>query len=209
MAKIGYRNPSVRSAQPTIEEQTQALLDNGVPEGSIYDSSAALWERLATDPNATEVVAVSLDRWAESAEDALGSLKQLNEHGASLTLLREGISGATPSNFFGKALIQILLSVEEMKQEVSAVKKRNSLLAARKRGTPIGPAPMLSQRDVDWIVERYEVFGWGAHRIAKELPEERNISPSKTTVMRVLGLVKGAKPYVPKDNHKYTKRAAA
>ncbi|MGO2141460.1 MAG: recombinase family protein [Leucobacter sp.] len=209
MAKIGYRNPSVRSAQPSIEEQTQALRDHGVPEGNIYDSRAELWERLAEAKDSVEVVAASLDRWAESPEDALDSLKRLNEHGASLTLLREGITGATPSNFYGKALLQILLSVEEMKQETIAVKKRNSLLAARKRGTPIGPAPMLSQRDVDWIKERYEVFGWGAHRIAKELPEERNISPSKTTVMRVLGLVKGAKPYVPKDNHKYAKRAAA
>lgn len=48
----------------------------------------------------------------------------------------------------------------------------------------------------------------GADRLVKELKLDRNVSVSKRTVMRVLGLIKGAKPYVPRDNHKYLKHEA-
>lgn len=209
MAKFGFRKQSARSTQQSLDEQTQMLLDYGVSEAHIFSSKAELLERLEKENGAAEVVVTSLERWSRSPKEAIDSLRELNEHSASLTSLREGLREATADSFGRKLLLQLLLSVGEMEQEQNAVKKRDSLAALRKRGTPLGPKPKLSQRDVDWIKERYDVFGWGAQRISKALPDERNVAVSKATVMRVLGLIKGEPPYVPNDNHKYTKRAAS
>lgn len=102
----------------------------------------------------------------------------------------------------------MLLNIEDMLLEDIAEKKRDAAAAARERKVPNGPTPKLSQADVDWIWARREQDSWGPDRIVSGLKRDRNIAVSKWTVLRVLGLRKGAKPYVPRDNHKFLRRDA-
>ncbi|HJB64627.1 MAG TPA: recombinase family protein [Candidatus Microbacterium pullistercoris] len=220
MKRIGYIRVSTKEQELGLEAQTQQLIDYGVAEGDIFvdkgvsgtvnshsEVMAKLMAFVSEHPTQVEVVVSKLDRWGRDPEDTIEKIKELHKIDGCLTSLAESVLRATPDNAAGMLLIRILLAVAAMERERIAERTRDSLEALRKRGVPLGPPPKLTSRDVEWIKERHEVYGWGAQRIAKALPIERNVEVSKITVARVLGQIKGAKPYVPKDNHKYVKRA--
>lgn len=203
MTKIGLTRPSARKKEPTTDEQTQILLDYGVDAENIYDSKAELLERLESEADPVEVVVSSLSRWGTQFKEKREGLQTLQERSGSLTVL-----GPQEFTLTGWLWLGVFASEEETWLEGSAGKKRAAADAARSRGVPIGPTPKLSSRDVEWIWARREEENWGPDRIVKGLKQDRNIAVSKRTVMRVLGLIKGAKAYVPRDNHKYLKRDA-
>lgn len=203
MLKLGLATPSTRKIQPTPDEQIQMLIDHGVAAENIYESKAELLERVESELGRVEVVVSSLSRWGTQIKDKREGLQILQERAGSLTVL-------APQEFTltGWLWLGVFASEEEAWLEGSAGKKRAAADAARSRGIPIGPTPKLSQADVDWIWERREQDNWGPDRIVSGLKRDRNITVSKWTVLRVLGLRKGAKPYVPRDNHKFLKRDA-
>lgn len=203
MLKLGLRANSARKNQPTPDEQSQMLLDYGVPAESIYESKAELVERVASEADPVEVVVSQMAQWGTLLRDRLEGLVLLQERSGSLTVLGPRVCTLTGAIWLG-----VLASEEDVWLEVRAGKKRDAAAAARSREIPIGPTPKLSQADVDWIWARREEGKWGPDRIVSGLKRDRNIAVSKRTVMRVLGLIKGAKPYVPRDNHKYLKRDA-
>lgn len=203
MLKLGLTRPSDRRIQPTPDEQTQMLINYGVAPEDIYDSKAVLLERVESEAVPVEVVVSSLSRWGTQFKDKRDGVETLQEHSGSLTVL-------TPQEFTltGWLWLGVFASEEETWLEGSAGKKKAAADAARSREIPIGPTPKLSQADVDWIWARREQDNWGPDRIVSGLKRDRNIAVSKWTVLRVLGLRKGAKPYVPRDNHKFLKRDA-
>ena len=115
----------------------------------------------------------------------------------------------TPKHSVGMLIIRIMLAVAAQERHRIAERTREGLAAEAARGTPLGPPPKLTSTDVAWIREKNQNEGWGSQRIMKALPQERNVRVSRSTVQKVLGQVKRAKAYVPKDNHKYVKRAEA
>lgn len=210
MTKIGLTRPSARKIQPTPDEQTQLLLDYGVAAENIHQSvEAVLTEMLlALEDEAAldeeiEIVVSSLSRLGTNVGDLLQRLTTIKFDDANLTVLSPEFQ--TQSIQEWRATV---LNIAEMFLEDIAEKKHDAASAARSREIPIGPTPKLSQADVDWIWARREEDDWGPDRIVSGLKRDRNIAVSKRTVMRVLGLIKGAKPYVPRDNHKYLKRDA-
>lgn len=203
MLKLGLTRPSTRTIQPTPDEQTQMLIDYGVATENIYESKAELLERVESEADPVEVVVSSLSRWGTQFKDKREGLQTLQERSGSLTVL-----GPQEFTLTGWLWLSVFASEEEVWLEGSAGKKRAAADAARSRGVPIGPTPKLSQADVDWIWAKREQDNWGPDRIVSGLKRDRNISVSKWTVLRVLGLRKGAKPYVPRDNHKFLKRDA-
>ncbi|WP_292719043.1 hypothetical protein [Microbacterium sp. 13-71-7] len=203
MLKLGLTAPSARTRLPTVDEQTQMLLHYGVSAENIYNSKAELLTRVATETDPVEVVVTSLSRWGVQVADRIEGLALLQERSGSLTVL-----GPTEFTLIGWLWLGVFDSEEDVWLEGIAGKKRGAATAARSREIPIGPTPKLSQADVDWIWTRREEDNWGPDRIVSGLKRDRNIAVSKRTVMRVLGLIKGAAPYVPRDNHKYLKRDA-
>lgn len=210
MLKIGLTRPSARRKEPTPDEQTQMLLDYGVAAESIHQSvEAVLTEMLlGLDDEALlgeeiEIVVSSLARLGPKITNLLQRLNTISFGDATLTVLGPEYQSQSVQGW------QITVrNIADMFLEDIADKKSEAAAAARGRGVPIGPTPKLSQADVDWIWERREVDGWGPDRIVNGLKRDRNIAVGKRTVMRVLGLIKGASPYVPRDNHKYLKRDA-
>lgn len=210
MVKIGLTRPSARKKEPTTDEQTQILLDYGVDAENIHQSVEALLAAmlLALEDEATldeeiEIVVSSLARLGTKIADLLQRLDAINFGHATLTVLSP--VSQTQSVQEWHATVR---NIADMFLEDIAEKKSEAAAAARGRGVPIGPTPKLSQADVDWIWQRREADGWGPDRIVNGLKRDRNIAVGKRTVMRVLGLIKGASPYVPRDNHKYLKRDA-
>ena len=203
MLKLGLTRPGARKIQPTPEEQNQMLIDYGVAAGNIYDSKTELLERVESETDPVEVVVSSLSRWGTQIKDKIEGLQILQERSSSLKVL-----GPQEFTLTGRLWLGVFASEEEAWLEGSAGKKRAAADAARSREIPIGPTPKLSQADVDWIWARREQDNWGPDRIVSGLKRDRNIAVSKWTVLRVLGLRKGAKPYVPRDNHKFLKRDA-
>lgn len=203
MLKLGLARPSTRKIQPTPDEQTQMLIDYGVATENIYESKAELLERVESEADPVEVVVSSLSRWGTQFKDKREGLQTLQGRSGSLTVL-----GPQEFTLAGWLWLGVFASEEEVWLEGSAGKKRAAADAARSRGVPIGPTPKLSQADVDWIWAKREQDNWGPDRIVSGLKRDRNTSVSKWTVLRVLGLRKGAKPYVPRDNHKFLKRDA-
>jgi len=222
MKRMGYIRVSTTEQELGLEAQTQRLVDYGVAEKDIYidkgvsgtknthsETMARLMSAVEAHEGEVEVVVSRLDRWGRDPEDTIEKLKELHGLNGCLTSLGENVLRATPENAAGMMVIRIFLAVAAMERERIAERTREALAALRKRGVPLGPPPKLSSKDVEWIKEKHEVLGWGAQRIAKALPEERNVEVSKGTVMRVLGQVKGAAPYVPRDNFKYVQREEA
>lgn len=220
--KIGYIRVSTKDQELGLEAQTQKLIDYGVPEEHIFIDKGTsgknnarsevmmkLMDFVEAEPKSVEVVVSKLDRWGRNHRDVEDGIIALSKVGGSFTSLSEGINQATPDNIVGMLVIRIMGAISQMERERIAERTSESLDALRKRGVPLGPPPKLTSRDVEWIKDKHELEGWGAQRIAKALPEERNVTVSKITVARVLGQIKGVKPYVPKDNHKYVKRAEA
>ncbi|MFV4914358.1 recombinase family protein [Microbacterium lacticum] len=220
MKRIGYIRVSTKEQELGLEAQTQQLIDYGVAAEDIFvdkgtsgtvnthsEKMGKLMAFVEEHDGQVEVVVSKLDRRGRDPEDTIAKIKELDKIGGCLTSLAESVLRATPENAAGMLLIRILLAVAAMERERIAERTRESLEALRRRGVPLGPTPKLSSRDVEWIKERHELFGWGAQRITKALPIERNVEVSKYTVMKVLGMVKGRGAYVPKDNHKYAKRA--
>ncbi|WP_179019847.1 hypothetical protein [Paenarthrobacter nitroguajacolicus] len=210
MTKIGLTRPSARRKEPTPDEQTQLLLDYGVAAERVHQSvEAVLTEMLLALDGETaldeeiEIVVSSLARLGPKIRDLLQKLDAINFGEAKLTVLGPEYQSQSIQEW--RITVR---NIADMFLEDIAEKKSDAAAAARGRGVPIGPTPKLSQADVDWIWERREADGWGPDRIVNGLKRDRNIAVGKRTVMRVLGLIKGASPYVPRDNHKYLKRDA-
>lgn len=210
MVKIGLTGPSARRQEPTPDEQTQMLLDYGVAAENIHQSVEAVLSEmlLVLDDEAAlgeeiEIVVSSLARLGPKIRDLLQKLDAINFGDATLTVLGPEYQSQSIQEWW-----ITVRNIADMFLEDIAEKKSDAAAAARGRGVPLGPTPKLSQADVDWIWERREADGWGPDRIVNGLKRDRNIAVGKRTVMRVLGLIKGALPYVPRDNHKYLKRDA-
>jgi DNA invertase Pin-like site-specific DNA recombinase len=157
---------------------------------------AQLMAAVKSHDGKVEVAVAKLDRWGREPEETIALLKQFDTIDGCLTSLADGISMVTPKNGFGMLIIRIMLAVAAQERDRLAERTREGLAAEAARGTPLGPPPKLSSRDVAWIREKHEVEGWGSQRIKKALPEERNVTVSRFTVQVVLGQVKRAKPYV-------------
>jgi DNA invertase Pin-like site-specific DNA recombinase len=229
MAKIhrlGYIRVSTADQELGLEAQKQQLIDYGVEAESIFvdkamsgtensrsDKMAELMGAVRADrelnDRTVEVVVSKLDRWGRDPEDTIALLKDLDSIGGCLTSLAENISMVTPRSGTGMLIVRIMLAVAAQERDRIAERTRDSLVAVRARGIPLGPPPKLTSNDVAWIRDKHETEKWGAQRIAKALPAERNVTVSKYTVQKVLGQIGRAKPYVPKDNHKYVQRAEA
>jgi len=210
MTKIGLTRPSARKRESTPDEQTQMLLGYGVAADNIHQSvEGVLTEMLLSlDDEAAlggeiEIVVGSLAGLGPKISDLLQMLNAINFGEANLTVLRPEYQTQSIQEWR-----VTVMNIADMFLEDIAEKKKNAAAAARERKVPIGPTPKLSQADVDWIWARREQDNWGPDRIVSGLKRDRNIAVSKWTVLRVLGLRKGAKPYVPRDNHKYLKRDA-
>lgn len=217
--RIGYARVSTKEQELGLEVQMQQLLDYGIEEKDIFvdkdmsgtenaysKTMANLMDFVKNSESTVEVVVTKLDRWGRDPEDMVGKLKEVSKIGGCLTSLAENIAMVTPDSPVGMLIIRIMLAVAAMERDRLAERTREALGALKKRGVPLGPPPKLTSKDVAWIKEQHEVFGLGAQRITKALPIERNVTVSKYTVLKVLGMVSGAKPYVPSDNHKYVKR---
>ena len=64
-----------------------------------------------------------------------------------------------PKNRIGMLIIRIMLAVAAQKRDRLAERTREGLAAEAARGTPLGPPPKLSSKDVAWIREKHEVEG--------------------------------------------------
>lgn len=221
VTRIGYARVSTKDQELGLDAQKQQLLDYGVNEEHVFvdkgtsgtiNAQSPVMEKLLSFVEAqdgtVEVVVSKLDRWGRDPEDVVEGIKKLERIGGCFTSLAEGISMVTPNSSIGMLIIRIMGAIAAMERERIAERTRDSLAELRKRGVPLGPPPKLTSKDVAWIKEQHEVFGLGAQRITKALPIERNVTVSKYTVLKVLGMVSRAKPYVPNDNHKYVAREA-
>lgn len=203
MLKLGLIGPSARRNQPTPDEQAHTLIGYGVPAGNIHRSDDELLEKVRQSAEPVEVVVGSLAGWGRNFTGLLVWLKLLEESEASITVLAPQRLTLSKDEWFA-----VMANIVDLQLEGIAERKQDATAAARSREIPIGPTPKLSQADVDWIWEKREQDNWGPDRIVSGLKRDRNITVSKWTVLRVLGLRKGAKPYVPRDNHKFLKRDA-
>ncbi|MDQ1175413.1 hypothetical protein [Microbacterium sp. SORGH_AS_0421] len=203
MLKLGLIAPSARRNQPTTDEQAHTLVGYGVAAGNIHQSGDELLAeaRLSTEP--VEVVVGSLAGWGRNLTGLGVWLRSLEGIEASITILAPQRLTLSKSDWFA-----VIENIVDLRLEGIAERKQDAAAAARSREIPVGPTPKLSQADVDWVWERREQDNWGPDRIVSGLKRDRNIAVSKWTVLRVLGLRKGAKPYVPRDNHKFLKRDA-
>jgi DNA invertase Pin-like site-specific DNA recombinase len=220
----GYIRVSTKEQELGLESQMQQLIDYGVSKADIFvdrgvsgtsnfhsERMEALMLAVRTDREKhnrkIEVVVAKLDRWGRDPEETIALLKELHVSGACLTSLGENIHMVNPDSGTGMLIVRIMLAVAAQERDRIAERTRDALVAVRARGVPLGPPPKLTSNDVAWIRAKHENEKWGAQRIAKALPAERNVEVSKYTVQKVLGQVSRAKPYVPKDNHKYVARA--
>ncbi|MDQ0726052.1 recombinase family protein [Microbacterium sp. W4I20] len=222
----GYIRVSTKEQELGLESQFQQLIDYGVKKEDIFvdrgvsgtsnfhsERMEALMLAVRGDREKhnrkIEVVVAKLDRWGRDPEETIALLKELHVSGACLTSLGENIHMVNPDSGTGMLIVRIMLAVAAQERDRIAERTRDSLVAVRARGIPLGPPPKLTSNDVAWIRDKHEKEKWGAKRIAKALPAARNVEVSKYTVQRVLGQVSRATPYVPKDNHKYVARAGA
>lgn len=203
MLKLGLIGPSARRNQPTPDEQAHALISYGVAAGDIHRSDDELLEKVRLSGEPVEVVVGSLAGWGRNFTGLLVWLKLLEESEVSITVLAPQRLTLSKDEWFA-----VMANIVDLQLEGIAERKQDAAAAARSREVPLGPTPKLSQADVDWIWERREQDNWGPDRIVSGLKRDRNIAVSKWTVLRVLGLRKGAKPYVPRDNHKFLRRDA-
>ncbi|MEU4014233.1 hypothetical protein AB0E56_03115 [Microbacterium sp. NPDC028030] len=203
MLKLGLIGPSARRNQPTPDEQTHTLIGYGVAPGDIHQSGDELLNKVRLSAQPVEVVVGSLAGWGRDFTGLLVWLKLLEESAASITVLAPQRLTLSKDEWFA-----VMANIVDLQLEGIAERKQDAAAAARSREIPIGPTPKLSQADVDWIWEKREQDNWGPDRIVSGLKRDRNLTVSKWTVLRVLGLRKGAKPYVPRDNHKFLKRDA-
>lgn len=129
---------------------------DGVSAENIYGSKVELLERVATETDPVEVVVSSLSRWGIQVADRFEGLALLQERSGSLTVL-------SPREFtlIGWLWSGVFESEEDVWLEGIAGKKHSAAVAARSREIPIGPTPKLSTRDVQWIWDQREAYGWG------------------------------------------------
>lgn len=220
--KLGYIRVSTAKQELGLEAQRQQLIDYGVEAKNIYEDKGVSGTKNARSKRMTqlmaavkahdgkvEVVVAKLDRWGREPEETIALLKELEPIGGCLTSLADGVSMVTPKNSVGMLIIRVMLAVAAQERDRIAERTREGVAAVRARGVPLGPPPKLTSNDVAWIRAKHEQERWGAQRIAKALPAERNVEVSKYTVQKVLGQISRATPYVPKDNHKYVARAEA
>ncbi|UCR88077.1 recombinase family protein [Mycetocola spongiae] len=220
--RIGYTRVSTVKQELGLEAQQQQLIGYGVAKENIFVDRGVsgttnahskkmnqLMAAVRAHEGKVEVVMAKLDRWGREPEETIALLKQLEPISGCLTSLADGVSMVTPKHSVGMLIIRVMLAVAAQERDRIAERTREGLAAEAARGTPLGPPPKLTSKDVAWIREKHEKDRWGSQRIMKALPEERNVTVSRYTVQVVLGQVKRAKPYVPKDNHKYVKRGEA
>ncbi|MFZ6991107.1 recombinase family protein [Curtobacterium sp. RRHDQ66] len=216
----------IKERELGLESQMQQLVDYGVRKEDIFvdrgvsGTSNSHSEKMDTlrlavqtdrlkHSRRIEVVVAKLDRWGRDPEETIALLKELHASGACLTSLGENIHMVNPDSGTGMLIVRITLAVAAQERDRIAERTREALVAVPARGVTLGSPPKLTSNDVAWIRGKYESEGWGAQRIAKALPKERNAEVSKYTVQKVLGQVNRAKPYVPRDTHKYVARAEA
>jgi putative DNA-invertase from lambdoid prophage Rac len=165
----------------------------------------ALLRAVKQEEEEVEVVVAYLDRWGRDPEEAITGVKLLTSMNASFTSLKEHVHCARSDNDTGMLTLRILAAVAGWEKARIQDRTRMALADLKRQNVPLGPSPKLTTADCDWIKQRHFQDGWGYQRIAKAMPEHRNKTVSKSTVMRVLG--KGGKPYVPSDGKTYRKRA--
>lgn len=148
---IGYARISTVDQDPRM--QIDALLAAGVDPGSIYQeniSGAARkrpqFEAMLKDARDGDIVVVwKLDRIGRNARQVLNVIARLEEKGAKIRCLTQGIDTSTAA---GRMLVTILSAVAEMERDLGRERTIAGLRAARERGNVGGRAAAWSHEEI-------------------------------------------------------------
>ncbi len=168
---IGYARVSTKDQ--IVDMQLDALRRAGVPEDNLW------WERKSgvkarrpqlelalTQAMRGDVFMVyKLDRLGRSLRDLMDKLDDLDKRGVGFRSLTEGIDTTTA---MGRLLFHVLGSVAQFERDLSIERTRYSIASTRRRGSQIGAAPKLDEKD-EAQAEEWLKAGVRAIEVARRL----------------------------------------
>ena len=166
--RIGYARISDRSQE--IRSQIDQLEAYGVDEIIQETISSISWEKklykeidkmIAGDT----IIVIRPDRIARNTTMLLTVAEKLEEKGIDLVILSLGIDTRTPA---GKMVLTIMGAVAQWEKEELAIKQKNGVKAALKRGVRFGPKPKNYNEDkLKHAIELYRSGEFTVDQITK------------------------------------------
>jgi DNA invertase Pin-like site-specific DNA recombinase len=144
---IGYARVSTEDQD--LRVQLDQLRKHGVREVNLYSEKRSgkstkrpQLEAALMDCRRGDVLVVSsLDRLSRSVEDLIGLSRRLSDEGVELRSLREQIDTTTPMGVF---FFHLMAALAQFERSLIGKRTRDSLDAARARGTKLGAKPKLT-----------------------------------------------------------------
>lgn len=181
---LGYAR--VSTGHQSLDQQADALLDEGVDKDRIYSDKLSGMSTREQRPGLAAlldyartgdvIVVVGIDRLGRNAAEVMSTIRELGERGIVLRSLREGID---TSNAAGRMVAGVLASLAELELELGRERRTAAREARKARGQAIGRPKALDAQKAA-LAQRMHAAGEPATTIASTL------GVSRATVYRVL-----------------------
>ena len=177
--KYGYARVSRTDTGENLQGQIEILERAGIEKDNIYAEAAsgaktdrkALNEVIGRLTEGDTLVVMSYNRFGRSFVSAMQTIKEIEEHGATLCSLNEGVDTTTP---MGQAIQRILLIISELEWQNIRQRSMEGQARAKEAGRRPGPQrkfrPEQRQQVITWLEE-----GVSKRQIARRMGTNRQM----------------------------------